>query len=182
MKGLILSCMLLFSSGAFAQYVIINPTSGADNQVSTSSDIVGLTINNTGPGAYDDALDAISSNGFGAYLISSNSFGVFASSYASTSAYFSSGASNNNSPTMVLQNVGEAANLLEFQAVNSAVMASVGPTGEISALSGLKLPATGSCDAAHRRNMKVVEGGSGVADALQVCLKDAGGSYSWVTK
>lgn len=50
---------------------------------------------------------------------------------------------------------------------------------------GVQLTTAGSqptCDAAHRGTMWVVQGGTGVADDFQVCLKDAADVYAWVSK
>lgn len=50
---------------------------------------------------------------------------------------------------------------------------------------GIQLETAGSpptCDANHRGLMWNVEGGTGVADVLQICQKDAADVYGWVTK
>lgn len=39
-----------------------------------------------------------------------------------------------------------------------------------------------TCDVAHRGLWWVIQGGAGVADVLQICLKDAADVYGWVTK
>lgn len=39
-----------------------------------------------------------------------------------------------------------------------------------------------TCDSSHRGLWWVIQGGAGVADILQICLKDAADVYNWVTK
>lgn len=39
-----------------------------------------------------------------------------------------------------------------------------------------------TCDSSHRGLWWVIQGGAGVADVLQICLKDAADAYGWVTK
>lgn len=51
--------------------------------------------------------------------------------------------------------------------------------------SGIALNTTGSkptCNSTRRKQIFITEGGSGVADTVEVCLKDAADAYAWVTK
>lgn len=38
----------------------------------------------------------------------------------------------------------------------------------------------GTCDASHRNQIKVVDGGVGVTDTLSMCMKSAANSYNWI--
>jgi hypothetical protein len=56
--------------------------------------------------------------------------------------------------------------------------------GTVESEGGLKLSTSGSqptCDAAHRGMFWNIEGGTGVADILQICQKDASDNYVWNT-
>ncbi len=51
-------------------------------------------------------------------------------------------------------------------------------------LSGVQVSTTASkpaASAANRGRIWIVQGGAGVADTLQVCIKNASDSYVWVT-
>jgi hypothetical protein len=55
----------------------------------------------------------------------------------------------------------------------------------IAAKGGTQLSTSGSqptCDAAHRGLLWNIEGGTGVADILQICQKNAADVYVWITK
>ena len=49
--------------------------------------------------------------------------------------------------------------------------------GRLELLNGTE----GTCDADHRGEVVLVEGGAGVADTARMCVKDAGDSYAWTT-
>ena len=191
MKVMLISLLVMFSTKAFCGNVVTNPSSSDTNNISASAGVIPLTVN--GDSGYDDALDVNdSANGIGlnaettggmaVAAVSASSFGIFASSYSSTSAYFSSGTSANTAPTLVVQSVDGSADLVQIQDDMGSPLLSVDSSGALHANAGLQLPSSGSCDSAHRGAMKVVLGGTGVADQLQVCLKNAGGTSSWVTK
>lgn len=50
---------------------------------------------------------------------------------------------------------------------------------DLQAFKAPSVPVLPTAAAYYRRRMAVVEGGVGVADTLYVCLKAAGGTYSW---
>lgn len=57
--------------------------------------------------------------------------------------------------------------------------------GQLKAHYGVSVDTAGSqpaCDSAHRGLWWVIQGGVGVADTLQICLKDAANNYAWLTK
>lgn len=58
-------------------------------------------------------------------------------------------------------------------------------SGVLSTDKGTRLSTSGAqptCDATTRGLLWNIEGGAGVADILQICQKDAGDAYVWVTK
>ena len=75
-------------------------------------------------------------------------------------------------------------NLAGTLASLSTVGLSVNPDGSASAYNGLNIATTASRPTAAvgvRGMLWVVQGGAGVADTLQVCLKSSGDTYSWKT-
>lgn len=117
-----------------------------------------------------DAIDAYSEN----------AYGITAMSLNGTAGWFGSAATQTTEPIMVLQTADLAngsANFLEVQDENGTAVLKVDSKGLLM-LSG----PSESCSASTRGAIKVVKGGTGVADTLQVCLKSSGGTYSFVTK
>ena len=50
---------------------------------------------------------------------------------------------------------------------------------------GIAMNTTGTkptCNSTHRNQFFITQGGTGVADVLEVCMKDAADAYAWVTK
>ncbi len=71
-------------------------------------------------------------------------------------------------------------------AVNGSISA---PTGTAISLNttdeGVSMKTSGSkptCNSTHRNQFFITQGGAGVADVLEVCMKDAADAYSWVAK
>ena len=63
-----------------------------------------------------------------------------------------------------------------------AVYAEITAHGVRSVPNGSAVASQPTCDSGVRGLVYNVEGASGAADTLKVCLKDASNNYSWVTK
>ena len=67
---------------------------------------------------------------------------------------------------------------------NSTALASVTPAGTIQGMQGIQVATSSTKPAAAasaRGLLWLSQGGAGVADVLEVCLKDAADAYNWKT-
>lgn len=168
-----------------------------NNTSSSSAGETAVYIENTGGDSLPalrvqsqdwDAVSGQSLNGVGGYFHSDYFYGVMGDSSNESSAYFSSNFSGNTKPTVLIQSIGGTANLLEIQdhpGAGNAVLMSVSSTGRAVLNNGAQLFTSGTrpaCSSATRGLLWVAQGGAGVADVLQACMKDAAGNYAWVNK
>jgi hypothetical protein len=84
----------------------------------------------------------------------------------------------NNSPGVAINWFSYTKPVIFNSSIGIGVMT---PTEKLDVAGAIKIGNTNSpCDASHRGVIKFVQGGSGVADHLQVCEKDASDKYGWV--
>lgn len=124
-----------------------------------------------------DTIDGLATDGAGGYFQSNTNYGLMGTSAYGTSLWASPQVSGNTNPTVVIQSIGGASDQLQVQDLNGVAELTIKDSGLL-----VLANAVDSCNASNRGGLKVVQGGVGVADALQVCLKATDGSYSWVTK
>lgn len=124
-----------------------------------------------------DTIDALATDGVGGYFQSNTNYGLIGTSAYGTSLWASPQVSGNTSPTVVIESLGGSSDQLQVQDMNGNPELVIKDSGLL-----LLANASDSCDASTRRGARIVEGGPGVADSFQLCLKASGGSYSWVTK
>lgn len=210
MKSSFILISLLISTNVFAANLVTDPATTAANSVSPSaSGVVALTVDNTASGSSGktavsiknnggeaepalkvqsidwDAVSGISNIGAGGYFHSNNFYGVMGESTAESSGWFSSNSSSNNAPTVLIVSIGGNADLLEIQDSGANPLVEVDKDGKLLGYKGVQVATSSakpSCSASNRGLFWVVQGAAGVADQLQVCLKDAANSYSWVNK
>lgn len=87
-----------------------------------------------------------------------------------------------NNSTVTGTTVKDALNTLDIGKVD---LAGDTMTGTLEASAGVVLNTTGTqptCDSSVRGMMWYVQGATGVADAFQICMKDASDVYAWVNK
>lgn len=195
----VLAGNLVTDPGSTAANTVAPSASGVvsmtlDNSASSSSSEVALSVKNVGSEAKPalnvqstdwDAVSGISIYGTGGYFYSENFYGVMGSSLNESSGWFSSGAGQNNAPTVLIQAIGGNADLFEVQDSGFNAVVEIDKDGKSLFYKGAQLKTSStkpSCASSNRGLLWVVQGGVGVADLLQACLKDAAGSYAWVTK
>lgn len=187
--------VLLLTSSAYGANVITNPSIAGDNDITaTSNSIQALTVTGISPSLPAasftnnsgwDGVQGISQDGAGVYGVSTNFTGIYGGSANSNSGYFQSEYSGNTQATLLIQKLGGSANLLETQDASGSRLSSIDASGVVHASKALQLDTASlspSCNSSNRGLMYVAQGGAGVADALKICMKDAAGNYSFVTK